>query len=354
MNEDMKKKTIATLRIIAFSAALLALNACSSDDEAIVIQKNALPQDSVIRITTQVGNLIATRANEAGDTVNNYKGTTLGLYIKPTKATTWTWSESDAYQKYAYQNVKFNASREGNVDKWLPDLSTISTKLDKMLWKGSEEQYEYFAYAPCDTRADAGDSISFDLTGQENLGESADSIKYDLLWKKGTGTASGLLEAGMLPITFDHMLCKVKVNLTLSDEFYQNNTTANPIDSVNITTSAIRGKFNVLTGQFGSTKDSILRFNRTPEIYTTDADRTYTTHDIFYAPGDWKFAVYIYTNDNRSFLYVHNTDYTFKAGKIYTINLKMGKDVIQMGTISSEDWKDDVDFGEDASKLTTE
>lgn len=82
-----------------FMAVLTAtvMVGCSSDNEAIVIQKNALPEDSVIRITTQVGNLIATRAVDKTSTVD-YEGTTLGLYIKPTAATEWTWNGNDANQ----------------------------------------------------------------------------------------------------------------------------------------------------------------------------------------------------------------------------------------------------------------
>lgn len=217
--------------------------------------------------------------------------------------------------------------------------------------------YEYYAYAPCETGADGENNIAFNLAGQEKLTSNAgDSVKYDLLWVKGNGTPNEFLVDGKLPITFNHKLCKVKVNLKISDEFYHNNTD-NPIDSVNITTSVVNGKFDALTGEIKKTSnDSILKFNRTAVehiVETSAANGTYTTSDIFYAPGDWKFTVYIYTKDGRTYRYVHINNYTFEAGNIYTINLKMGKEVIQMGDISVEDWKD-ANLSDEDSKLETE
>lgn len=325
----------AKIKFIALGAAIVALGACSSDEEAATIPQGSLPADSVIRITTNVNNLVATRANDA----KTYEGDSLGLYIKPQAAAGWTNVPGDAYKKYIYANITF--LKKGG--EWLPD----SAGLGKMLWKGETEKYEYHAFAPAD-RGAAGDEHStfINLAGQKDfIKTAADSLKYDLLYATKTDYVSNLLDSdGKLPVDFNHMMCKVKVILdSIGDEFYQNNNTINPIESIAITTSNSTVGMNIESGVV--TGDGVpceLAFDMNAATHTagaTTAPGKFETTELFYPPLSEKFTIKIWTKDGRLFKYTHPEQFSFESGYIYTITLKMGKDVVQGNAgISIGEW----------------
>lgn len=330
----MKMK--AKIKFIALGAAIVALGACSSDDEAVAIMPSTMPADSVIRITTNVNNLVATRATEGA---TNYTGDALGLYIKPTAATSgWTNVPTDPTNKYIYANITFVK----NGDDWTPD----SAGLGKMLWKGADVEYEYHAFAPADRGAAAnGDSTLIDLTGQkDSIKTMKDSLKYDLLYATKTDIVSNLLVNGKLPIGLDHKMCKVKICLdSIGDEFYQDGTD-NPIDSIVITTSNIKIGMNVLTGEVtGKGVSGELAYDMTKAHHTAGTKTTpgkFETTELFYPPVSEKFTIKIWTKDGRFFKYTHPQSFSFDSGKVYTITLKMGKDVIQGDAgISATAWQ---------------
>lgn len=304
----------------ALAAAVLA--GCSNDDELAGTQQSKLPEDGVIRIATQVNQLVETRAT--GTTT--YEGTTLGLYIKPTATTAW----DNTQDKYTYPNVKFTTT-DGGVT-WTPDFTP-------MLWKGEDVEYEYYAYAPADNKA-VDNKVSYDLSKQD----TQDEVQNDLLWASATGKASALVTAQKLAITFDHALCKVAVELTLGDEFYQNDVVANPVKDVSISTTRISGSMNVLDGTLTADANATgtLAFKTDDNRHTAGTattDGTYTTPYLFYAPGSETFTVTISTTSGRTFVYTHPEAYAFEKGNQYLIRLKMGKDVLQLNNITVEEWK---------------
>ncbi len=307
--------------LAVLAAAVLA--GCSNDDEMAGTQQNVLPEDGVIRIATQVNQLVETRA-----TTDAYAGTTLGLYIKPTGTTEW----DNSADKYTYPNVQFTTADNGAT--W------EQTDFTPMLWKGDDVAYEYYAYAPAGTKA-VNDQVSYDLSKQAEQNE----VQNDLLWASATGKASELVTNQKLGITFDHALCKVQVEITLGDEFYQNNATANPIKDVNISSTRISGTMDVFDGELtaGTDATGTLDFSTTDGKHTTGTattDGTFITPKIFYAPGEETFTVTITTTSDRTFVYTHSSAYNFEKGNQYLIKLKMGKDVVQLNSISVEDWQE--------------
>lgn len=318
----------------ALAAAVLA--GCSNDDELAGTQQSKLPEDGVIRIATQVNQLAETRATGA----TAYKGTTLGLYIKPTATTAW----DNTQDKYTYPNVKFTTTDRGTT--WMPDFTS-------MLWKGEDVEYEYYAYAPADTKADSDNKVAYDLSDQASKSE----VQNDLLWASDKNKASALVTAQKLNITFDHALCKVAVELTLGDEFYQNGVVTNPVQDVSISTTRISGSMNVLDGTLTADANATgtLAFKTDDNGHTAGnatTDGTYTTPYLFYAPGSETFTVTINTTGSRTFVYTHSEAFTFAKGNRYLIKLKMGKDVLQLNEITVEEWKKGVAPNE--GKIETE
>lgn len=323
-------------KIMLFAACATMLASCSNDED-FAPQQNALPEDGVIRVSASVNQLVASRA-EAEAKATPYAGKDLGLYIRPSDADSWENDETN--NKYAYPNVKFSKS----ADEWTQ--STFSP----MLWKGSGVNYEYYAYAPYNESATDG-KIPFDLSGQESNTDE----KNDLLWASETGTASELLNGQKeLNIEFEHAFCKVAVEISLADEFYQDEIKPNPITGISISSRCIKGNLDVFNKgnvyvnsedaqdennpTAGNLSFTISDSEHTPGGRLTDG--TYKSSEIFYAPGNENFKVQITTTPGgRTYTYTHGSEYTFERGKRYIIKLKMGKDVVQMDGITATPWQ---------------
>lgn len=315
-------------KIMLFAACAAMLASCSNDED-FAPQHNALPEDGVIRISASVNQLVASRA-EAEATP--YAGNDLGLYIRPSDAGSWGYDATT--NKYTYPNVKFTKIGE----EWSQNAYS------PMLWKGSGVNYEYYAYAPYNESVTDG-KIPFDLTTTNQT---------DLLWASETGTASALLNGQKkLDIEFEHAFCKVAVEISLADEFYQNEVTINPITYISISSSSIEGNLDVFNGNVyvnsENTEDENnptageLSFAISDSEHTaggTLTDGTYKSSEIFYAPGKENFEIKITTNSgNRTYTYTHGSEYTFERGNKYIIKLKMGKDVVQMDGITATMWQ---------------
>lgn len=319
-------------KIMLFAACAAMLASCSNDDD-FAPQQNALPEDGVIRISASVNQLVASRAEAEAYTGNN-----LGLYIRPSDASSWVYDA--ATNKYTYPNAEF--TREG--EEWSQDTYS------PMLWKGSGVNYEYYAYAPYNDGLTGG-KIPFDLTTEQ----------IDLLWASKTGTASALLNGQeKLNIEFEHAFCMVAVEISLADEFYQNGVTANPITGISISSSRVNGNIDVFTGNVYVNSENAkdennptagnLSFAISDSEHTaggTLTDGTYKSSGILYAPGEENFEIKITTNSgNRTYTYTHGSEYTFERGNKYIIKLKMGKDVVPMGGINATQWQDAKNAGD--------
>lgn len=316
-------------KIMLFAACAAMLASCSNDED-FAPQQNALPEDGVIRVSASVNQLVASRAEAEAIP---YAGNDLGLYIRPSDADSWGYDATT--NKYTYPNVKFTQTdKEWSQDTYNP-----------MLWKGSGVNYEYYAYAPYNVSATDG-KIPFDLTTTNQT---------DLLWASKTGTASSLLNGQKeLNIEFEHAFCKVAVEISLADEFYQNEVKTNPITSISISSSSIKGNLDVFNKgnvyvnsenaqdennpTAGNLSFTISDSEHTPGGRLTDG--TYKSSEIFYAPGNENFKVQITTTPgDRTYTYTHDSEYTFERGKRYIIKLKMGKDVVQMDGITATMWQ---------------
>lgn len=289
-------------KTILFAACAAMLASCSNDED-FAPQQNALPEDGVIRISASVNQLVVSRA-DADVTYSSYEGNDLGLYIRPSYVSSW-----EATNKYTYPNVKFTKTEE----EWSQDTYS------QMLWKGSDVNYEYYAYAPYNENVTDG-KIPFKLTADQT----------DLLWASKTGTASVLLNGQeKLNIEFEHAFCMVAVEISLADEFYQNGVIANPITGISISSSRVNGNIDVFTGDVTDATSGNLSFTISDSEHTEGGrltDGTYKSSEIFYAPGKENFEVNITTNTgNRTYTYTHGSEYTFERGKKYIIKLKMGK-----------------------------
>jgi uncharacterized protein (DUF2147 family) len=293
------------MKISYYCAALLALGltACSSNSEPENVNK--FPEDNVIRVTTNITDVVASRST------SDYKGENFALYISP----------KDLENSYTYKNVWF--SQSGST--WLP------TDNSEMRWQNKETNYEYSAYAPAS--GTSGTALYDNLL---NYNLAANNI--DLLWASGSGVASTLASSGALNIVFNHAFCRFTVEVEVGNAFYLSST-ANPISMVSFTNATGSGSFNVKTGEFSNTGSvEIIASAGTHVAGTLTADGTYTTGGDYMAPGEQSVTVYIVTN-GAEYSYTHPA-YNFEAGKSYTLKVKVGESSVNAKGITVSSWND--------------
>jgi hypothetical protein len=293
------------MKISYYCTALLVLGmtACSNENEPLEV--NNFPEDNVIRVTTNINDVVASRSTA------DYKGENFALYISP----------KDLENSYTYKNVWF--SQSGST--WLPSDNS------ELRWQNEETNYEYSAYAPAS--GTSGTALSDNLLTY-NL--AANNI--DLLYASGSGKASELASSGALNIIFDHAFCKFAVEVEVGNSFYLSSKDT-PISMVSFTNATGSGSFNVKTGEFSNTGSvEIIASAGTHVAGTLTADGTYTTGGDYMAPGEQSVTVYIVTN-GAEYSYTHPA-YNFDAGKSYTLKVKVGESSVNAKGITVSSWND--------------
>jgi hypothetical protein len=288
-----------------YSAAIVALTltACSADNEPENV--NRFPEDNVIRVTTNITDVVASRST------SDYTGENFALYISP----------KDLENSYTYKNVWF--SQSGSA--WLPADDS------ELRWQNKETNYEYYAYAPAS--GTTGTALSDNLLTY-NL--AANNI--DLLWASGSGVASTLASSGALNIVFNHIFCKFTVEVEVGNAFYSSST-ANPITKLSFTNDFGSGSFNIKTGKISNTGSIEITASTGKHVAgTLTANGTYTTGGDYMAPGEQSVTVYLVI-DGTEYSYTH-PNYTFEAGKSYTLKVKVGKSNVNVKGITVSGWND--------------
>lgn len=139
--------------------------------------------------------------------------------------------------------------------------------------------------------------------------------------------------AGVVPMTFDHVMSKLIVNLSYRTQWATNPT----VTSVSVTAKA-SSTVNYLTKVVSATGEA------SPlSLTSVTANSCYAS---IVAPQDVnKIDIVI---DGKTYTYTHSGNITLEKGKIQTVNLIVGRDKIEQGSILINDWEagDTIDGGE--------
>ena len=310
MKQDMRIKLITN--IVLCSTLLVA---CQQGEFDATTSDADYPQDGVVRITTQLDNLITTRGTTA------FAGSTLGLTLLPASGNT----------NYSYINERWNTADNGqswSADNW-------------MLWQSATMQYHIHSYAPYrSVMTDEGIITHTIATDQSVDGAwlASDLVGYTT-YDNGnapTFTPGSSLSNGMLNLTLSHRLSQLTVNCTFRGIWSDANVS---IKAVRIINTPITVNYNTAQGTMSSAGSvhPILMGS------ATDAQ----SYKAIVAP------VQIAANtpllqveiSDGSVMYYTSNGYTFESGKGYTLNLKIGEDKVELvGDIQVVDWNDDVDM----------
>lgn len=314
----MKRK-----RILSLAAVAAMMAACSNND----IPAPVVDEMTDKPITVRAG--VATLKTRAGMTTDNLSN--LGLSITNPTST-----------KYTYKNVKFE-KLEGAT------TFTLAAEQVTPLWQNATQPVTVTAYSPYAdgwTEGERTFSVQTDQTTEENVKAS------DLLWahQEVDPTATPgqddpiIYNNGALDISLGHKMCKLIVNM-------RKGTEPNVKDAT-ITAMAVKGLNTQCTLNLA---DGTISATDTPadiQAYKeTTASGYAATFEALFPPQESTFNVEVALDDYRRFRYKQESPFTFESGTAYTLNLVVGKDEIEVESLSASPWSG---INENNGNLSTE
>ena len=289
----MKTKTY----LFVLMTMALALGSCSDNENGIGGETS-----KYITVSTSIGNMtrVATDANgdqtfEEGDEISVY-----------------AWTGDATTVPAATGRVVDNAINKLTKGSW------ISTP--QMLWKNNRDKHYFIGVYP--TKA-----IS-DLTAGEYAFDETKQVESDLLVAVNT---DGITAEGKqaVPLTFTHVMAKLVVNLTYKNQW---GTEGPTVDKVVVGNAAKKATVNYLTKVV--TPSAVAEDKADFDMPALTANKQYASI-IIPQDGVQKIIIVI---DGKKFIYNNGTPFKFESGKITTINLEVGRDVIKLGDVNISDW----------------
>ena len=292
------------------SAALL-LASCEKNIDAI---SENFPEDGIVRIDASVEEAVT----KADLPYSGYAGTDLGLFID--------YGDGDYYSK---DNVRW----VNNSGTWTPE--------SQALWKNAKSPAGIFAYAPHISGADDHTSVEFSIPSNQTGGTSS----ADFLWCSMPGfVPADKLVNQKLNITFSHVLVKLKVNLTFGNEFGDSHSVKDVI--LNGTSSKIRCDLadSKVYDLDQSSSNDISMCNTSDYVYEA----------IFFPGKGQKSGARMLTvvmSDSKAYNVSIDSDLELTSGYAYTMNVKVGKDKTEAGSVNVIEWQPEKELGEKDSYI---
>lgn len=301
------KKTILYLALAGVTA--MTLIGCNKE------RGQAVPPE-FITVSTNIGDM--TRVSTASDGTQNFEvGDEISVYA---------WTGSATVAPAAADRVVDNS-----INKLSSDAKWVATP--QMRWKNMKDNHYFIGVYP-------KDAVSVvDLTSADYTLNVADQEASDLLL--ATELKGMVADNNPVPLTFDHAMAKVVINLQFRNQWDATGKTVEKVELKNVATDA---KVNYLTKVVTSGTDRVAELG----IPVVNADTRYES--IIIPQAGVKTVVITVKSEgvSKEFPYTHGADFVFEAGKVTTINLIVGRNQIDLGSVSINDWKpgSSIDDGE--------
>lgn len=291
----MKTKTY----LFALMTMALTLGSCSDNENGIGGETS-----KYITVSTSIGNMtrVGTDAN-GGQTFE--EGDEISVYA---------WTGDATAVPAATGRVVDNAINKLTKGAW------ISTP--QMLWKNNRDKHYFIGVYP--TKA-----IS-DLTAGEYAFDETKQVESDLLVAVNKdGLSYNVDEQQTVPLTFTHVMAKLVVNLTYKNQW---GTEGPTVDKVVVGDAAKKATVNYLTKVV--TPSTVAEDKADFDMPALTANKKYASI-IIPQDGVQKITVVI---GGKNFNYDNGTPFKFESGKVTTINLEVGRDIIKLGNVNISDW----------------
>lgn len=199
--------------------------------------------------------------------------------------------------------------------KWSP--------ASKLLWANSSAEADVYAYYPYNADATDMEAIPWTVQADQSDGtDSSDILRY-------SGTAKYTAENAGLNVAFNHAGTKLVVDLrNFGTEI---DASAASVTSVKLSGATLGGTLNLTDGAWTLPGDST-----TVTMYYNDTAKT--AECILPPQTIDALTVTVTLSDGSVYVFNAASAVTVNAGTQYTMDVQIGQDVINMGTISITDW----------------
>lgn len=292
------KKNISAM--MSAAAVLLALGGCSNDGG---IDTNA--DAGSITIQATIGQMTKVAYNGNGSSFT--AGDTILLYG-------WTGSNT------AVPGKRVVDARKNGFDghSWIPS--------NPMFWKNSTAAHYFIGIYP------VPDSVTSFTEAAYTL-DPDDYESNDLLI--ATNLAGVKATDGPVNLNFDHVMARLDVNLKLRSEF-EGTPAATGVKITAKSTATV----NYLTKKVTATGGASVIAVPKAVVSAAGYDITYSSPQVPQS-GVRKITV---TVGNKEYVYTSATDIPLESGKNTTVNLTIGRDLVELDNVSVADWLPDMTF----------
>lgn len=322
-------KAIQFLGMTAFMAAMLT--GCSNDSE---LAHSNFPDDNIIRVTAGVNGAV-TRAETMGTELNNKFSLT--VVNKDT--------ENEYNYKYTHENKIFQ--KIGT--EWICN--------DILLWQDAETKVDVAALAPVIDKdwiflgilnnKNQFQTLEYSISDNQETQKPENDLLY--YYKSDLVPKEALNPDGKLDIQFNHAFSMIDIIVTLGTEYSKKD---NPINKVIVGGSKLQATVDVTNRNgYGVAYASTEVTNPEANIITTPGTFTKATTDEENSKAKFscilipqtieanKFKVTLKTS-SKTYVWTSPDAITLETGHRYTLELKMGKNVVtaQKGNISAGSW----------------
>ena len=296
------------IQIFAMVALATIFAGCSNNDDEVMKPKESL-KDTPINVNVLLTD-IQTRAG----------------YDNTNQPTLFYLSIDQAGESYDYTNVvmKYDGS------KWVAYESADESAVQKqMLWEGSTGNVTVTAATfSLETSPSYSLSASADQSSDAKL-KSSDHLYY--YSNEVEPSASGI------SISFDHIMSKLEIALTLRDEF---EGLTDPITSVMLSGTSLTATYapaNADKWSDYSTADEVIK---TCPLVAYDTDARTATYEVILLPQTVAantFCVTIFIGD-KSYEWTSANAVTLASSNKYTLALTVGKDKVSGNSFTAAPW----------------
>ena len=296
------------IQILAMAALAAIFAGCSNNDDEVMKPKESL-KDTPINVNVLLTD-IQTRAG----------------YDNTNQPTLFYLSIDQAGESYDYTNVVMKYEE----DKWVAYESADENAAKKqLLWEGSTGNVTVTAATfSLETSPSYSLSASADQSSDAKLKLSDHLCYYS---NKVQPSASGI------SISFDHIMSKLEIALTLRDEF---EGLTDPITSVMLSGTSLTATYapaNADKWSDYSTADEVIK---TCPLVAYDTDARTATYEVILLPQTVAantFCVTIFIGD-KSYEWTSANAVTLASSNKYTLALTVGKDKVSGNSFTAAPW----------------
>ena len=205
---------------------------------------------------------------------------------------------------------------------------SLWTAQPQMLWKNMTDSHYFLAVYP---QKDITVSTDFNLDTQD---QQASDILVAV--NKGSNDAGITATNNAIPLVFDHIMAKLQINLN-----YRNQWAQTPEADVKVTAKT--------TGTIDYLNKSVTA-NGEPQTVgvmavSTPVDGYEKTCETVMIPQPG-FKTITVTINNKDYIYTHANDFVLERGKMTVVNLIVGRDEIELGSVTINNWNEGNIYGD--------